>query len=175
MKLKLTIAVFLAFVLGVSLQFESQAQSFQKDDWVIQAGLGLGNTFSYGGSWGLPLGAGVEYGIAKLEKGAIGIGGDLGFVSLSGLNVLFVGAKASYHFNELFELTDDRWDIYGGLGLYFRQFNFEGMGSMYSFNSGLYPAVHVGARYYFTENVGMYGELGNNWGWLNVGVAFKLK
>lgn len=173
MKFKLTI-VFIFVFAGIFSQ-ASHAQSFQKDDWVIHAGLGLGNTFSYAGSGGLPVGAGVEYGITDLEKGAIGIGGDLGFVSMSGLNVLFIGAKGSYHFNDLFEIDDDSWDIYGGLGLYFRQFNWSGMGSTYSFNSGLYPAFHVGARYYFTESVGMYGELGNSWGWLNVGVAFKLR
>lgn len=151
---------------------ESKAQAFQEGDWVLSAGLGLGHTFSYAGSGGLPLGVGVEYGITDLNTGSIGIGADLGFTSFDAYKVLTVGGRGSYHYSEL---VDNKLDLYGGLGLYYRNFNWSvGDGSSYSYGSGMYAAFHLGARYYFSDKVAAYGELGNNWGWMNIGVAFKL-
>lgn len=151
---------------------------FQEGDLVINAGIGLGatySTFGGGGGLGLPLGAGAEYGVADLETGIIGVGGDFGFISGSGVNVLYIGAKGSYHFNELLELGNNALDLYGGLGLYYRNYSFSGpAGTFGNIGSGIVPAFHLGARYYFTEQLGAYAELGNNWGWLNIGVAFKL-
>lgn len=164
--LKFTVLIFA----GIS---SLKAQSFSEEDLVLQAGIGLGTTFgTYGTGFGLPLGAGVEYGIKDLEKGAIGIGGDFGFVSASGVTVTSFGARGSYYLTELFEIDNEDLDIYTGLGLYYRNFNVSG--SPYNWGSGVYPAFHAGARYYFSDNIGGFAELGNNWGWLNVGVAFKL-
>lgn len=146
------------------------AQSFQKDDVIINAGIGLGGTYSWSGL-GLPLGGGVEFGVSDLDVGSIGVGGDIGFVSGSGLTITYIGGRASYHFNELFELENDDLDIYGGLGIYYRNFSYSGN---QTFGSGMLASFHAGTRYYLSDNVGIYGELGNNWGWLNIGAIFKL-
>jgi len=164
--------VLIATLFNCVSALESKAQSFQEGDWVLSAGFGLGHTFSYVGSGGLPLGVGAEYGITNLNTGSIGIGGDLGYTSFNDYNVMTIGGRGSYHYSEL---VDNKLDLYGGLGLYYRSFNWStGEGTSYSFGSGVYAAFHVGARYYFTDNVAAYGELGNNWGWMNLGVAFKL-
>ena len=58
----------------------AEAQSdyaFQEGDLVLNAGIGLGTTFTFAGSLGLPFGAGVEYGITD----AMGVGGFLGYAS----------------------------------------------------------------------------------------------
>ena len=165
--------LFIFILLGLfAFSPESNAQttnpSFQEGDLVLNAGIGLGTTFAWGaGGLGLPLGAGLEYGV----KDAIGVGGDFGFISGSGITVFFIGAKGSYHFNDIFNIEDEKWDVYGGLGLYYRAFNFSGITS--SLGSGIYPAFHAGARYYLSENFGIHAELGNTVGWLRVGVAFK--
>lgn len=163
-----------AFAVLVFAGFSSSAaQSFSEGDLVLQAGIGLGTTFgTHGAGFGLPVGAGAEYGIKDLETGAIGIGGDFGFASASGVTVTSFGARGSYYLTELFEIDNEDLDIYTGLGLYYRNFNVSG--SPYNWGSGVYPAFHAGARYYFSDNIGGFAELGNNWGWLNVGVAFKL-
>src|SRR5690625_2012722 len=90
---KLYLLLFSALAL-FAFSPDSDAQtntSFQEGDLVLNAGIGLGYTFSWAaGGLGLPLGAGVEYGV----KDAIGVGGDLGFVSGGGLTMFMIGAKA---------------------------------------------------------------------------------
>lgn len=162
------------FVLGLllSVNLTASAQSFQKGDAVLNGGIGLGSTYTWSGGMSLPLGVGFEYGVADLEVGSVGVGGDFGYVSGSGLNILYIGGKGTYHFNELFEVENDKLDIYGGLGIYYRSFSYSG--TNLTFGSGIIAGFHVGTRYYFADNIGGYAELGNNWAWLNIGVAFKL-
>lgn len=170
--IKALTSFFIVFGVLFTFNNHSSAQSFQKEDMIINAGIGIGSTYSWAGL-NLPFGAGLEYGVSDLEVGSIGVGGDLGFISGSGLTITYIGAKGSYHFNELLEIEKDEVDIYGGLGLYYRHFNYSG--SYSSFNSnGMFAAFHAGGRYYFSDNVGGYAEIGNNWGWLNAGIIFKL-
>ena len=100
-------------VLGMILTINTHtsAQSFQESDIIVNAGIGLGSTYSWVGL-SLPIGGGLEYGVKDLEVGSIGVGGDIGFISGGGLTITYLGAKGSYHFNELFELEDDNLDIY---------------------------------------------------------------
>lgn len=141
--------------------------SFQEGDLIINAGIGLGTTFSYSGTLGLPLGGGVEYGITD----AIGVGGEAGFASGGGLSVFYIGAKGSYHFNDLLKIEDEKWDVYGGLGLYYRSFTVSGIN--FGLGSGITAGIHAGARYYFSDKFGVYAELGNSYAWLKAGVVFK--
>lgn len=141
---------------------------FGEGDIIINAGIGLGTTFSYGGSLGLPFGGSVEYGITDV----IGVGGETGFSSGSGLSVFYIGAKGSYHFNELLNIDNEQLDLYGGLGLFYRNFSVSGIS--FGISSGIYPAFHLGGRYYFSEKFGVHAELGNTYGWLKAGVTFKL-
>ncbi|PRY84733.1 hypothetical protein [Mongoliibacter ruber] len=150
-----------------------QGQVFKEKDLVLNGGLGLGSTFAagWGGGFGLPLGVGAEYGVATLEKGVIGVGAEFGYASYNFYSVSTFGVRGSYHFAELLDLEQDNLDLYGGIGLYYRNFNFDGI--IFS-NSGLFPSFHAGARYYFSEKFGAYGEIGNTWAWLNLGVVLKL-
>ncbi|WP_114748250.1 hypothetical protein [Pleomorphovibrio marinus] len=152
---------------------EVNGQAFKEKDFVLHGGVGLGSTYSLGvfGGFGLPVGVGAEYGIADLEKGVIGVGGEFGYVSYSGFSISLIGARGSYHFAELLDMEKDNLDLYGGLGLYYRSFNFNGAAFA---TSGMLVSFHAGARYYFTEKFGAYGEIGNNWAWLNLGVVLKL-
>jgi hypothetical protein len=168
-KLILSFCLFLGFIFVSNSHV--QAQAFQEGDMVVNAGIGLGSTYNWAGSLGVPLGGGLEYGISNLEVGTLGIGGDFGFVSGSGLTIFYMGGRGTYHLNELLNVEDEHLDIYGGLGIYYRNFSYNGVGT---FGSGIIGTFHLGSRYYFSDNVGAYAELGNNWGWLNVGVAVKL-
>lgn len=163
----------LIVLLFISLVSQAQGQAFQEKDLVLHGGVGLGSTFSLGllGGFALPVGVGAEYGVASLEKGVIGVGGEFGYVGYNNFSISLFGARGSYHFAELLELEEDKLDLYGGVGLYYRSFNFQGTSF---FNSGLVLSFHAGGRYYFTENFGAYGELGNNWAWLNLGVVYKI-
>ncbi len=150
-----------------------QGQAFKEKDLVLHGGIGIGSTYTLGllGGFGLPVGVGAEYGITDFESGAIGVGGELGYVNYSGFSITHIGGRGSYHFSELLDMDHDKLDLYGGLGLYYRSFNFNGAAFA---SSGMVLSLHAGARYYFTEKFGGYGEIGNNWAWLNLGVVYKI-
>lgn len=172
MKKLLTRTVVTLFLFAALSSQNAVSQNFQEGDFVINAGIGLGTTFAtYGGGFGLPFGAGAEYGIKDLETGSIGIGGDVGYVGGSGVSMTTFGVRGSYYLTEVFGIENDDLDLYAGLGIYYRNFSFSGFGN---WGSGVYPGFHAGARYYFADNIGGFAELGNNWGWLNIGVVFKL-
>lgn len=160
--------VLLGFVLCSPKAQAQEGYAFQESDLVLNAGIGLGTTFTFAGSLGLPFGAGLEYGITD----AIGVGGFAGYASGGGLSVLYIGAKGSYHFNELLELDNDMLDLYAGLSIYYRNFSVSGIN--FGIGSGIQPGFHLGGRYYFSETFGAYAELGNSFGWLTAGVVFKL-
>jgi hypothetical protein len=93
---------------------------------------------------------------------------------------LYIGARGSYHFNELLKIKDKRFDVYAGLSLGFRSFTWsDNANSFYygpdsSYGSGLYLGLHIGGRYYFSNRIGAFLELGGL-GSTNarVGVTFK--
>ena len=166
---KALVSVFILSLIGLAFS-DVQAQRFQEEDIVINGGIGIGTTFSTAGvGFGLPLGGGVEYGVADLETGNIGVGGEAGIVTSSFVNMYTIGAKGSYYFTELFDIDDNDLDVYGGLGLYYRGFSED-----WAVNPGAYAAFHAGVRYYFADNIGGYAEIGNNWGWLNIGLAIGM-
>ena len=169
--MKKSIIATILFGFFMLFNLNLNAQTFQEGDAVINGGIGLGTTYTWAGGLGIPLGAGFEYGVTDLETGSIGVGGDIGYVSGGSLSILYIGGKGSYHFNDLLEVENENLDLYGGLGIYYRNFSFSGTGS--TFASGLVASFHVGTRYYFTDNFGGYAELGNNWAWLNLGVTYK--
>lgn len=166
--------ILLGFVFHNPNATAQQGYAFQKSDVVINAGIGLGTTFAFTGSLGLPFGGGVEYGITD----GIGVGGFVGYASGGDLSVFYIGGKGSYHFNELLNIKNENLDLYAGLGIYYRKFSFSGfdfgLGSGFGFGSGIRPGFHIGGRYYFSEKFGVQAELGNSYGWLTAGVVLKL-
>jgi hypothetical protein len=168
---KVIIAV--AFMLGMS---SVNAQTFEEGTSVIQLGAGIGSDF------GLPLGASYEYGIS--EK--IGIGAYAGYASKSfatgfaaldyKVTYMLFGAKGNYHF-----FQSDKIDAYGGvlLGYNSAKITYDnGTPNFPGYVSPTYGGVvyggSVGARYYFTDSIAAFAELGYGLGYLNAGLAYKL-
>lgn len=143
----------------------------------LNAGIGIGS-FGFVGSGGLPLTASFEHGFgSKFSAGPMA-----GFVqtkSAPGLHYLnyVLGARGSYHFNELFRVNDPQLDIYGGASLYYWGYkakykDYDGALSHGPRDAGLDYALHAGARYLFAGNAGAYAELGIGLMSLQVGVSF---
>ncbi len=155
---------------------EDQEESeliFKEGSIVVNAGIGIAPTYNWtDGNLSIPIGGGVEYGVTEFEEGVIGVGGDLGFVSSDNLTITYLGVKGAFHLNRLVEVENQQLDIYAGVGIYYRNFNYSGSEDR-NFSTGGYGGYFAGARYYFTENAGVYAEVGNNWGWLNVGAVFS--
>ena len=140
------------FVLSLLLLvFNSANAQFNKDDKLLNVGIGV-NSYYNGG---IPLSSSFEVGITD----EISVGAGLDYLSHRyntlgvkyGFSALYLGARGSYHFSKLLNLRDEALDVYGGASLGYRRFtwrdnnNLIGLGS--SYGSGLFVGIHVGARY----------------------------
>ncbi len=163
-------------VMIFSASFASGQARYDKGDFLLNAGIGLG--YYYAG--GVPLLVSGEWAVNDV----ITVGPYLGYTSYKynfasyGFKYTFldIGVKGSYHFSELFEIRDEKIDIYGGLFLGVLVSSYSGELSGYSdpYSGGVRIGLHVGARYFFTEKVAGFGELGYGIAPLSLGATFKL-
>jgi hypothetical protein len=163
MKKLLTFSFLLAVLLTTS--FKGFSQAYKQGDNLVNATVGLGNGF---GSLGF--GGSFEHGFTD----AISAGASVDYIGLGSLygsgGLLYIAARGSYHFGELLK-TGDKLDPYAGLGLGYLSWPgtaFGGFGT-----SGIFFQGHVGARYWFSDNLGGVAELGAGAATLKVGVALK--
>lgn len=182
--------------------FVIKAQSFQKKQMDLNLGVGLGNTIVAGGGTNVfpPLSVSVEYGITD----DISIGGYLGFTGASynfsgwencgkgngngqyytdtyKWSYFILGARGAYHFGRFIKV--DKLDVYAGLmlGDDFAHYSYSTTSTCpdhirYSSPTygGFVFSVYGGARYRFTDHVGVFGELGYGIAYLNIGLNLKL-
>ncbi|SHE46675.1 DUF6646 family protein [Chryseobacterium vrystaatense] len=130
----------------------ANAQAYTgKGDQKIQLGMS---------AWGY--GTGVtgtyDYGLNKLLSVGAGLNAYFGdYKDNDKDNRVFVFGRLNFHLQEALDLPS-KWDIYPGVdvGVLGKDF---GIGA------------HIGARYFFTEKVGVFAEVGNNG---SIGVSFNL-
>jgi hypothetical protein len=141
-----------------------------------------------------------EHGITELGPGVLSIGAYLarksahyerGYVAGSTnfyedkrwTNTLF-GLRGIWHFNSWH--GNDKLDLYGGAMLGLNMVRYRNRSTRTTngvvetwddgvrYDSGFAAfSLFCGARYYFTESIGAYAELGYGISWLNVGAAFR--
>ena len=152
---------------------------YEKGDKLLNVGIGLGA--GYGG--GVPIGASLEVGITD----DISVGGQIDYYSWSygytgGYNFRYtfipIAARGSYHLNKVFNLSNDKVDLYAGaqLGYYISSYsNNVGYTGIYDngYGNRILFGIHAGARYYFKPNLGAFAEAGYAVAGLKIGVAFK--
>lgn len=178
----------LCLIMAFSFILTSQAQVFQKDDKVVNLGIGLGTFHGSGYSTIIPpIGGSFEYGIVDgLIDGnaSIGVGGYLGFTSsrfkyASGdygynYNYFILGARGAFHYQFV-----DKLDTYAGLMLGYqigsssKYGNWGGINIEPNSSSYFTYSFFVGARYYFSNSFAAFAELGYGIAALQLGVAFK--
>lgn len=158
-------------VISAICSFSVTAQSFKNGDKLLNVGLGLNSYYT-----GMPIGASYEVGVTD----AISVGGMVDYnsgkyVSTYGFTALYIGARGSYHVNELFKIKNDKIDLYGGLGLGYQSFKWkDGSYSTYDYGSGVYLNYFIGGKYYFSNNISGMLELGSSGlSGARVGVGFK--
>lgn len=166
--------LFLLATVSLLFSFASNAQQ-QKGNFLLNAGFGVG--YYYAG--GTTLMVSGEYSVTD----NLGIGGYVGHTSWNRAYSVYdykyrfidFGARASYHFNEIFGITNDKMDVYGGGFLGFLVSSYDGPGSGYvdAYDGGLRLGIHAGFRYYFAPRVAGYGELGAGYVPLSLGLTFK--
>lgn len=174
----------LTICLGLGATTTLKAQLHQQGDINVNVGLGLLSFYNYAGTLDLPpIGGSVEYGVTD----EISVGAYLAFSRSSwsypyiggearwSYTYLIVGPRGSYHF-DVPEL--EKLDLYAGafLGATISTVTWKGTGTQPDADSygGLTYALFGGARYFFSENLGAFGEVGYGLTLLNVGVCFHL-
>lgn len=170
--------LFTAFVLAAAVFAGSSAHAqFEKGDKLLNAGLNLGGT--YGGGFGL--GASFEAGVHDF----ISVGAQIDWVTWNHgwtgykwkYNFVTIAARGSYHFGKHF-LTIDNLDLYAGPSLGYRISKYTDpsgwTGGLYNaYDSGVAFGAFAGARYYFKENLGVFGEVGYNASPVKAGITLK--
>lgn len=168
--------IILLAVFATTISFSSVAQAnYDKGNFILNAGIGLGYYFA----GGIPLQLNGEY----FFTDKLSIGPYLGVTSYryryfgDGYTFTFIdfGARGSYHFSELFGITNDKVDVYGGAFLGFLASSYNGPGDLDNdpYGSTVRAGIHAGARYYFSPKVAGYGELGWGLAPLSLGLTFK--
>ncbi|TAE28139.1 MAG: hypothetical protein EAZ91_15170 [Cytophagales bacterium] len=165
-KLQLVFALALALMAG-NTAFAQLA--VDKGDKFLNAGIGLGGGY-YGYSGGIGIGGSFEVGVAKnITVGVVGAYRGYEFASAYRL-----GARGSYHFNEILKISEDKLDLYAGVGLIYGGWTWKesyvGLRSSYG---GVDFGGHVGARYFFKPALGAFAEAGFGVAPLQVGLSFK--
>ena len=174
--------VFLAVLAIVgSISIANAQEVFHKGTTAINAGVGLGSYYS-----GLaipPLSVSLDYGVTDNmingNNGSISVGGFVGYAasSYSGwiadkVNVSYaiLGARGAFHYQFAPKL-----DTYAGLMVSYDivSSNYDAFAN-YIKTSHVDWSIFLGGRYFFTEKIGAFAELGYGFYNLNLGVTFKL-
>lgn len=177
--------LILAIALMTATTSTIKAQAFQTGDMVGNLGVGFG-WYGYGyGATSLPaISLSVEKGIKDIENiGPLSIGGIVGFkhASYAWTNVydwtwndVIIAARGAIHYDLL---KNDKIDTYGGVGLGLRlqsytDYNILGQKGH---STSIHPlfALYLGGRYYFTDKLAGFGELGYGLGYLTLGLSYK--
>jgi hypothetical protein len=148
---------------------------YTKGSNLLNVGIGLG-ALGYGG---LPIGASFEHGFTD----KISAGGFFDYLQYNSgyltykysWRIMYFGARGSYHLNEILKLDNEKIDVYAGLGIGYQTFGTsDNLASGYSgYSNRVFLNAHAGARYYFSNSMAAFGELGYGVAALKLGLTFK--
>jgi hypothetical protein len=156
----------------------------------VNLGIGLGSRYSYGtgifgGSSSVSPAVSLSYerGIMPLGPGVLGVGGivayqgasyDLGGGDKWKYTDIVVQVRGTFHYP-----VNEKFDAYGGVGLGVRRAGVSFSGSSIYGSIGsvsgteFLPGIFVGGRYFFTESIGAFAELGYDQTYLKIGLSAK--
>lgn len=189
---------FGALIIAATIPAAASAQ-FEAGDNVLGVGVGIGGGYGIGYtgtgvSQSPALGVHLDHCMGDLGPGTWGLGGAVGYKSLGyeykdpywnytedyKWTYLTIGVRGTWHYNEWH--GSDKLDTYGGLMLAYRSASFKDnstypnnwTGVKYTWSgSGVGFSGILGARYYFTDNIGAFLEAGFGYAVLQVGLAAK--
>jgi len=176
----------------VAVQVSAQIPTFTKGDNVLGVSVGFGGNYYSGYSYykGYSRTPAISLSFENCvvdnlfdEKSSIGVGGMFGITSAkyeSGLNYgwksnnIIVGVRGAFHYALV-----DKLDTYAGVMLGYRinTFKYTGTWAVGTDrkvgSSGFSEYLFVGARYYFTESIAVFAELGYGLANFNLGLSLK--
>ncbi|MBF9219822.1 hypothetical protein [Hymenobacter ruricola] len=174
--------------LGKTLSMKTVSdRSFGKGSSALNLGVGFGLGYNYttgGNTTQTPaLSLSYMYGVGNAGPGAISVGGAVGYKSITWKDGgesatwrnIYVGARGAFHYG----FHNPRLDAYAGLGLGLRVVSYSdnysaaaGLNTS-STSSGSQAEVSsfIGARYFFSDKIGAFAELGNDTSYLKLGLS----
>ena len=171
-------------LLAIFVAAAAQAQPFQKGTTTANVGVGLGTALGGLGKARPAISASIDHGVWYVGgPGIISLGGyvgNTGYKYSSGnytykWNYIVVGARGAYHYNGF--TTVPNLDVYGGamLGYNIVKYSSDGddMAMVNNYGSGMGLSGFLGSRWFFSDKIGAYAELGYGVSVLNVGLTFK--
>ena len=187
---KSLIGMAAALFLLAMTSMQVKSQIFAVGDKDVNIGIGFGATWYSGVGYKTkipPVSASLDLGLKDdIGPGVLGIGGYVGFSSYKWewntvytygykYTTIILAARGTYHL----ELVD-KLDTYGGLLLGFRIVSSSYYGDIgYTYTggagSGLAYSFFAGGRYYFSDNIAVFGELGYGIAYLTLGITVKLQ
>lgn len=171
-------------LLAVLISSGTYAQQFQKGTTAVNAGIGLGTALGGLGKARPAISVSLDHGLWDVGgPGVISMGAyigntgykytDLGYSAK--WNYIIAGVRGAYHYNGFTSVPN--LDVYGGamLGYNIVKYSSDGNDNNLSGNygSGLGLSGFLGGRWFFSEHIGAYAELGYGVSVLNAGVSFK--
>jgi hypothetical protein len=155
--MKKIIRVFCATAIILVCGITTKAQSFEQGNLILHGGIGIQSGIT-------PIIFNGEYAVTD----QIGVGAGLQFYSQNGASLTLMTVRGAYHFGQF--IKNDQLDLYAGAELFF---------ALSGGGSGTIFSLMPGARYYFSDNIGAFSELGlglsgGGGTQFRLGVAFKL-
>lgn len=146
MKKQIFILFFFTMIMSLN------AQNTINGKTQINGGVGLSQ-------FGLPIYLGLDFGIHP--DISLGIEGSYRrhTNSVYNANLLGIGGNINYHFNSLFKIKDNRWDVYAGVTLGYWIWNWDNT-FLGANESGVGLSGQVGGRYFFSPKWAINLELG---------------
>jgi hypothetical protein len=171
------LSFFIAFFALCRFSYAQDATVFAKGDKVVSANVGFINLLYTGSGWNMkvpPISLAGEYCIVDgliNGKASIGAGVDFTHAQYKYTNSMeysystqILGARGGFHYQFV-----DNLDTYACLII---GYNIVSGESKYSVSKPIWGTC-LGARYYFSNNFAVMGELGDNISLLKLGVAYK--
>jgi hypothetical protein len=177
--MKKLLLVLLVAVFSLT-QLVAQESTFKQGDKVVNLGIGFGSTYygsfytSHTPALSVSFETDVKDGI--LDKGSIGVGGYLGYSSATWANYykttnIIIGARGSFHY-PLVNKLDTYTGLLLGYNIYSYKYESSFIGAKGSAGNVIL-AWFAGARYYFSNNFAVMGEIGYGIAYISVGVSLK--
>jgi len=160
---------------------------FEEGTNALNLGIGIGSVYRFGagffgGNSSVSPAFSVSYerGVRSIGLGVLGIGGFVGYqgasYDLGGDKIkyrdILVTVRGAFHYP-----VTPQFDAYGGVGIGVRHgsTSYDGVFNGYT-SSGyndLVTGIFAGGRYFFTDNIGAFGEVGYDQSFLKLGLTAK--
>lgn len=180
--MKLTKSFWLAALISFATYGLNAQSEYEEGQIDVNLGVGLIPTFGLG-DVGLPLSVSVDYGFREeVGPGDVGIGGYIGYSGSTDNDPNFgdvtrtyviVGVRGTYHIDLI-----EGVDTYAGLLAAFNVATVSVENNPAGFNipsagGGAGYSLFAGGRYYFTDNLGVFAEVGYGISIINGGLSVK--